>query len=204
MRDLNECTAEVFRRGEQRIRERRRKRNRALAVCIPICLIAAVWSAMSPPAGKPEGETLGQGLVSGDALGSAPESLACPYAVVEIQAGMPPEHCEEVTDPAAVAEMFKAIHSLFADAGGNGPGASENFQVNEDPPADEGNENPAQIESASTAKDYNYRITFTAEDGSQAVYHLSGNTLLNVSTNKAIILSGAQAAELAAVLGLSE
>ena len=204
MRDLNECTAEVFRRGKQRIRERRRKRSRILAVCIPICLIAAVWSAMSPPAGKPEGETLGQDLVSGDALGSAPESLACPYAAAEIQTGIHPEHCEEVTDPVAVAEMFKAIHSIFADADGNGQDTSENFQVNEDPRADEGNDNPAQIESASTAKDYNYRITFTAEDGSQAVYHRSGNTLLNVSTNKAIILSSAQVAELAAVLGLSK
>ena len=83
MRDLNECTPEVFRRGEQRIRERRRKRNRVLAVCIPICLIAAVWSAMSLPAIIPAMETIGQDRFSGGAAGNAPEGAAAPGAAAD-------------------------------------------------------------------------------------------------------------------------
>lgn len=59
MRNLEECTAEVFRRGGQRIKERRKKRRRVLALCIPICLIAAVWSAMGLPAMTRTGEAAG-------------------------------------------------------------------------------------------------------------------------------------------------
>ena len=46
MRELDECTAEVFRRSEKRIEQRRRTHIRILALCIPFCLIAAVWSIL--------------------------------------------------------------------------------------------------------------------------------------------------------------
>ncbi|MBE6608913.1 MAG: hypothetical protein E7633_10220 [Ruminococcaceae bacterium] len=45
MREITECTAEVFRRSENRIKERKRNRNRILAMCIPLCLILTVFSA---------------------------------------------------------------------------------------------------------------------------------------------------------------
>ena len=35
MREINECTAEVFRRSEKRIKERKRNRNRILNVLHP-------------------------------------------------------------------------------------------------------------------------------------------------------------------------
>ena len=44
MREINECMAEVFRRSENRIKERKRKRNRILAMCIPLCLIITIFS----------------------------------------------------------------------------------------------------------------------------------------------------------------
>ena len=46
MRSFEERKAEVFRRSENRIKERRKARSRALAVCIPLCLIITVWSVM--------------------------------------------------------------------------------------------------------------------------------------------------------------
>lgn len=49
MRELNECTAEVFRRSEKRIKERRRTRNRVLICCIPLCLIITIWSVTILP-----------------------------------------------------------------------------------------------------------------------------------------------------------
>lgn len=196
MRELKECTAEVFRRSEQRIRERRRKRNRVLALCVPVILIAAVWSAMSLPAVMPEGGTMGQDRF-GESAGSAPESVACPYSAVEIQAGgIIPEHYGEVTDRLAVAEMFSSVNSLFADDVGNGQNVIENF------PSEEENPNFDLSDLTGSRKDCT--ITFTAEDGSQAVYTLSGNTLVDVNENKTISLSGSQMAELMAVLGLSE
>lgn len=44
MRSFEERKAEVFRRSENRIKERRKARSRALTVCIPLCLIITVWS----------------------------------------------------------------------------------------------------------------------------------------------------------------
>lgn len=207
MRNLDECTAEVFRRGEQRIRERRRNRNRVLALCIPACLIVAALSAINLPAGIPEGAAGDRAQTAEEMSGGAPESASCPYTAVEIQdAGLfENEYFEEVTDRLAVAELFGAVNSIFADASENLPASedssAESFPA-ENPPADAANENQAQTESAGTWK--GCTITFTAEDGSQAVYHLSENTLVNVTTNETVFLSNAQTAGLMAVLGISE
>lgn len=55
MRELNECTAEVFRRSEKRIKERRRIRNRVFAWCIPLCLVITLWFVTFLPAMGPVG-----------------------------------------------------------------------------------------------------------------------------------------------------
>ena len=206
MRELNECTQEVFRRSEKRIRERKRNRSRALALCIPVCLIAALCSVMNLPAMIPAGETSDRSPMSGEPSGEAHQNSACPYIAVEVQNDglFPAEHDGKVTDRWAVAEMFSVIHSLFADADGNGRDASEDFAVNENCPANANNTDGIQTESASTNRSKGCTITFTAEDGSRAVYRLSGNTLVDVNTNEAVFLSNAQAAELMSVLRLTE
>ena len=199
MRELNECTAEVFRRGEQRIKERRRKRNRVLAVCIPVCLTAAIWSAMDLPARGPAAETSDNAQAVLEIDGVAPGSCVCPYAEVEIQAA---GHCEEVADPAAVAEMFVAVNALFADVDGNAQAVGENNRTDENFPSEADNANLDLTGPTNHWKDY--MITFTAENGSRAVYHLSGNTLADVSTNMTIFLNDSQLAGLMAVFGISE
>ena len=213
MRELDECTAEVFRRGAERIKARKRKRNRVLAVCIPVCLIAAAWSAINLP-GMTLAEGTGQDRFTGESAGNAPESVTCPYTAAEVQTagGIVPEHYEEVTDRLAVAELYGAVNSLFADAAGNDRDASGNLPASEDssaeifpqenPPADASNGEQAQLESAGTWK--GCTITFTAGDGSRAVYCLSGNTLVNAETKEAIILSDSQTAGLMDVLGILE
>lgn len=55
MRELNECKAEVFRRSDNRIKERRRKFNRVLALCVPLCLILTIFSVTILPALMPAG-----------------------------------------------------------------------------------------------------------------------------------------------------
>ena len=55
MRELNECKAEVFRRSDNRIKERRRKFNRVLALCVPLCLILTIFSVTILPAMMPAG-----------------------------------------------------------------------------------------------------------------------------------------------------
>lgn len=197
MRELNECTAEVFRRSEKRIRERRRNRACVLAVCIPVCLVVAVWSAVVfPPVilAEKNSERVGVPGMAENAEGS----LVRPYTAVEIQGGglFPEEHDGKVTDAAAAAEMFRAVDSLFADADNSVQDFSGNV------PSDENTADRVQTESTDIWR--GYTITFTAEDGSQAVYRLRGNTLVKVSTGETVFLSDAQAAGLLAVLGLSE
>ena len=55
MREINDCTAEVFRRSENRIKERKRNRNRVLAMCIPLCLIITIFSVAMIPGMLPVG-----------------------------------------------------------------------------------------------------------------------------------------------------
>lgn len=191
MREINECTAEVFRRSEMRIKERRKKRNRILALCIPLCLIFTVCSVMILPSMRTKYDT---SEMVGESGGSG--SPFCSYTAVEIQnIGLPPEHCEKVTDKAAVTNLFNSIHSLFADVTGAVPNDSENFEANE------GEANFGQPEASSQSK--GYTIIFTTDDGSQAVYNLNENTLLNVNTNETAVLSDAQVEELLAFFGIS-
>ena len=61
MRDLNECKAEVFRRSDNRIKERRRYLSRILTSCIPLCLILTVFSVTILPAMMPAGKDYAPG-----------------------------------------------------------------------------------------------------------------------------------------------
>ena len=56
MRELNECKAEVFRRSDNRIKERRRSFNRVLAFCIPLCLMLTIFSVTMLPGMLPVGK----------------------------------------------------------------------------------------------------------------------------------------------------
>ena len=53
MRDINEITAEVFRRSDKRIKERKRNRNRIIMCCIPFLICITVFSATILPAMMP-------------------------------------------------------------------------------------------------------------------------------------------------------
>lgn len=192
MREINECTAEVFRRSEKRIQRRKRNRNHILTLCFSFCLIVTAWTVVLPAMMS---NLIKKSETAPEMVGDGSESFDCTYTAVEIQNDdLLPEHCEKVTDEAAVAKIFSAIDSLFEEVGRtdqNG-GAETN----------EGDGNLAQPGSTSPWK--SYTITFTTEDGSQTVYNLSGNSLLNVDTNETVVLSDNQVAELMTVFGISE
>ena len=63
MRNLEDCKAEVFRRSEERIKERKRTRNRVLACCIPLCLLLVAGGLYLRPLLEPVDEI--GGLYSG-------------------------------------------------------------------------------------------------------------------------------------------
>lgn len=190
MRELNECTAEVFRRSEKRIKERKKNRNRILAFCIPLCLIVAVFSVMVRPAMRTKNEAA---ELSGDTAGS----ILYSYNSVEIHDD---SYYKKVTDKVVVTRMFNAVYSLFVNVEEefyNSAENSDNNRVNAD------NAQPTQ--AASNVSEMNcYTITFTAADGSQTEYALSGNTLLNMNTNESVVLSDAQVVRLLIAFDISE
>lgn len=215
MREIKECTAEVFRRSEKRIKERKSMRNRILVLCIPVCLVMTAVSVWFFPKMKIHDETYGSAMDAagdigaaenfGDAFESASfEFGAFPYTVVELRSADPlPEHAEKVTDRAVVADLFDAIHSFFVDADmtfsdviGDAQAGNEDFMAGEEP--------SSQWSAGSSGQQKAYTILFTADEGLQTMYRLDGNTLSNGNTNETVILNDAQVAELLIVFGISE
>lgn len=195
MRELNECKAEVFRRSENRIKERRKNRNRVLACCISLCLIITLCSVTIFPAMIPAGTE----NASGDANELQIQgSIVCTYTEAEIQdAGQFPEHYEKVTDKVAVTNIFCAVHVLFPDA--------DDANRYREEASDIENSNREDLQVADTAGEQSgYLITFSDEDGNQTVYNLNGDVLLNMNTGETVYLTDAQVAELKAALGISE
>ena len=83
MREINECTAEVFRRSEKRIKERKRNRNRILMCCIPFLICFTIFSAAILPAMMPakKGENLSDNY--SDMAGNA-DGTNVAYVSVEV------------------------------------------------------------------------------------------------------------------------
>lgn len=197
MREINECTAEVFRRSEKRIKERKRNRNRILALCIPLCLIITVWSVMILPAMLPAGkDNAAEGMMNDTAAEDSMGSILCSYTEVEIQGeGESPEHYEKITDKVEVTKIFSAVHIHF-------PEKDDTVQDGMKPDGEAAEDNGDKIDS--TNRTSGYVITFSDADGNQTVYNLSGNDLLNVNTDETVTLTEDQVAELKVALGLMD
>ena len=57
MREINEITAEVFRRSDKIIKERKRNRNRIIMCCIPFLICITVFSVAILPAMMPANDS---------------------------------------------------------------------------------------------------------------------------------------------------
>ena len=191
MREINECTAEVFRRSEKRIKERKRNRNRMLMCCIPflICITvfsAAILTAMMSVGNKKNATEDNMEIPDGnDNMGS----ISCSFMQVEIQdIGAFPEHYELVTDKLEVDQMYSLIMDAFEET------------VSEEVPDADGD---YSTEDGSASKTSAYIFTFTTVDGAEATYSLSGNKLIANETGETVYLSADQLAALQKVFRLS-
>lgn len=197
MREINECTAEVFRRSEKRIKERKRNRNRILALCIPLCLIVTVWSVTILPAMLPAGkDSAAEGMMNDTAAEDSAGSIVCSYTEVEVQGeGDSPEYYEKITDKVEITKIFSAVHAHF-------PEKDDAVQDGMEPDGEAAEDNDDKIDS--TNRTSGYVITFSDADGNQTVYNLHGNDLLNVNTDETVTLTNHQVAELKEALGLTD
>ena len=198
MREINECTAEVFRRSENRIKERKRNRNRILAFCIPLCLIVTVWSIMILPAMMPASKSnnsAGEGM---DIMGSVDVTDAAFVRVEIMSIGTATQSTIQKDDATEVAQIYSTLQSSFVNSGG---GNKES--VNEEAEDDALTENKDYSQSGTTNLSSGFRIIFTTENGAQTIYSLSGDKLINETTKQETILTEDQRSNLMNMLGLT-
>lgn len=198
MREINECTAEVFRRSEKRIKERKRNRNRILAFCVPLCLIVTVWSIMILPAMMPASKSdnsAGEGM---DIMGSVDGTDAAFVRVEIMSIGTATQSTILKDDAAEVAQIYSTLQSSFVNSGG---GNKES--VNEEAEDDALTENKDYSQNGTTNLSSGFRIIFTTENGAQTIYYLSGDKLINETTKQETILTEDQRSNLMNMLGLT-
>ena len=199
MREINECTAEVFRRSEKRIKERKRNRKRILAFCIPLCLIVTVWSIMILPAMMPANKSdnnAGEGM---DIMGSV-DGTDTAFVRVEIMSiGTATQSTILKDDADEVAQIYYTVQSSFVSSG-EGNKESANDKAEDDALTEE---NKDYSQSGTTNLSSRFRIIFTTENGAQTVYSLSGDKLINETTKQETILTEDQRSNLMNMLGLT-
>lgn len=198
MREINECTAEVFRRSEKRIKERKRNRNRILAFCIPLCLIVTVWSIMILPAMMPASKSdnnAGEGM---DIMGSVDGTDASFVRVEIMSIGTATQSTIQKDDATEVAQIYSTLQSSFVNSGG---GNKES--VNEEAEDDALTENKDYSQSGTTNLSSGFRIIFTTDNGAQTIYSLSGDKLINEKTKQETSLTEDQRSNLMNMLGLT-
>ena len=119
MRNFEERKAEVFRRSENRIKERKRNRNRILALCVPLCLILTVMSVTMLPSML----SIGDKNSAADELGNmagATENGAVWTMQVELLGKDDSLQSSVLNgDANAVTQIYYTIESAFVSAGEN-------------------------------------------------------------------------------------
>lgn len=195
MKNFEQRKAEVFRRSEDRIKERKRKRNRIIAVCIPAFICITALSAAIFPEIKP----IGKDFALEDNYGTIENEIAmdgifCSYTEVEVKSN-DNSHNQRFADRVQVAQIFSCVQTLY-NADDSASDADDSIK--------QSTETKDENKSSADSLNLGYTLTFITEDGSKTVYTLKGNTLKENSTNQTLTLTESQLSELKAVLGLSE
>lgn len=193
MRSFEERKAEVFRRSENRIKERRKARSRALAVCIPLCLIITVWSVTVLPAMLPvNNKNSGLAAERAENTSDATYYSKNEYVRIETKNSTAEDQTAIIkNDPEEIAEAYRLVQSML---NGNEQNDHHRTEDHEQQQTAGGNANKA----ASA-----YKITFTATDGDQTCYMLNDHVLIDIGTNKETVLTEEQYVQLLQALGVA-
>ena len=198
MRSFEERKAEVFRRSENRIKERKRNRNRILAMCIPICLVITVWSIMILPAMMPANKSnnsAGEGM---DIMGGVDGTEAAFVRVEVMSTGTATQSAILKDDADKVAQIYHTVQSSFVNSGGDNKESVKDME-------DDGlmEDNKDFLKSGTTNLSSEFRIIFTTENGSQTIYSLSGYKLINETMKQETLLTADQRSNILDTLGLT-
>lgn len=205
MREIQEYTAEVFRRSEKRIKERRRVRNRVLSLCIPLCLTVALCSVMLLPTLQPIGPDGAQEPPTADqpSQETAPENAVGGtgsfVSVIIKGSSVGSDGTQAITDPDQVTSIHRVVLNLYKET----PTGTPDDSLDEDPMIPPG-DTFEDYQNGASAGSPEYTIIFTSSDGANATYILKGYELYDVNNAVGIHLSDMQLQELKTVCGLTE
>ena len=201
MRNFDERKAEIFRRSENRIKERKRNRNRILALCVPLCLCIAILSVIYLP----------DMMISSDKSNTAEDmnmaggfngTSGFIYTSLDITDynGLS-DYTKKETDKVNIENIYNIIQSAFADEDDK-----ETIEMQDKLPetqkgegATKGDAN-GENHSSSHPSGTSYFLTFYTEDGKQIIYVLYENNLTNNATNESVILSKEQLSKLLKII----
>ena len=208
MRELKECKAEVFRRSEKRIRQRKQNRNRIIACCIPLCLCIALLSVIYLPGMMLSSDKNNPAAGTDIAYGSN-GTVGFVYTSVEIKNNTAPSgSSNKENDIKTVENIYNIIQSTFVTEEEQQSGAAvDQFTDTQKTESADKEENCSSFLPSGTITDatkgISYTITFKADDGTQMIYTLNGNKLINEATSDEVILTEERLAELKKALGMS-
>ncbi len=215
MRNLEDCKAEVFRRSEERIKERKRTRNRVLVCCIPLCLLLVVGGLCIRPLLEPVDEVArtngGPTPVPGRELGGLAGSTVN-YTSVELMVRKgEKEVLRNVTDSDAVEALYLAVTESFRVPVASSPETEVNvYESTEDGVGDKtsgtvkenflntaGQDRDSIIDELKVKyelvdKPADYKLVFQTEGGAEFIYCLCGNVLYDDKNACSVVLTDTQ------------
>lgn len=192
MRNLDECTAEVFRRSKERILHRKRVRNRIVACCIPLCLVLVVVFTipkdpsldMVAPEASPENVQLQDNGIGND------------LSAKTLQISMDDQQILYSGDTQQVSEIHRMIRELLTEQmalGGDFSGTCVDGEL------ELGEDNEIKYFGASSI----YNITIE-ENRTVSRYTLTRNSLRDIQTGNSVTLTDSQLAKLLKQLGIPD
>lgn len=198
MRNLEDCKAEVFRRSEERIKERKRKRNRVLACCIPLCLLLVAGGLYIRPLLEPVDEIgglhSGGTKISDRKLGGLDgTSFGCgiKYSSVMITEGMGSAAVSGTVTVEENVEELCGFMAMYFDMSGTTVKEEMADGQDWDTIRDELKDKYGLEEPAA-----DYMLVFWKATGEEAVFRLHENHLYNEENGCVVKLSDAMSAEL--------
>ena len=184
MRDLNDYKAEIFRRSEEKIKERKKIYNRALAFCVPLCFVfAAIAFAELPDISASD--------ISTENVSSDVDFLFPLPEIQESLAKLPNGFAFNVEES---PEIWSLIQSAFETAVQKEDTADDHRYV--------ATSQTVVQDSLSLFSDSKYEMYFVNKNGDVFTYTLEGNVLTDVTTKEKVTLSSEQVFELQNKLGI--
>lgn len=179
MRNLEECKAEIFRRSEERIRQRKNMQKRILMTGFSVFFVIGIYFSVILPVKKSEDMGMANEVEDVDSeYKSQSASIAFAYDRVEIKKG---GYEKEITDKTEVLCIFETIYNFCY---------TDTVELQEEYEA----KFKEQLEDACQQQEYT--IIFSTDKGENSIYILKENELYQQMSGKVYRLTEEQICEL--------